>query len=94
MEKKKLRLFENKILKKNFGPKRDEQTDEQRKLYNVKLHNLYENADIIRTLKSFRLRWVKHVARMGDGRRAHKLFIGNLEGRAHVVDRKLDGSIT
>ena len=49
-------------------------------LGNVELHNLYRNADIIKTLKSRRLRWAGHVARMGDGRRAHKILLGKPEG--------------
>ena len=71
-----MRVFENKILRKIFGPKRDEQTGEWRKL-----HNHYGNADIIRTLKSRRLRWAGHVARMEDGRRAQKLLVGKPEGK-------------
>ena len=58
-------MFENKILRKIFGPKRDEQKDEWRKLHIVELHNLYGNADIIKTLTSRILRWAGHVARMG-----------------------------
>ena len=55
-------LFENKILRKIYGPNRDEQRGERRKLHTVKLHNLYGNADIM-TFKSRRLRWAGHVAR-------------------------------
>ena len=65
---------------KIFGPKRDEQTGEWRKLHNVELHNLYGNADIIKTLKSRGLRWAGHVARMGYGRRAHKILLEKPEG--------------
>ena len=69
-EEKKLRVFENKILRKISVPKRDKQADEWKKMHNVELHNLYGNAEIIRKLKSHRLRWSGHVQRMGDGRRA------------------------
>ena len=51
-----MRVFEKKILKKIFSPKREEQTGEWRKLYNLELHNVYGNADVIRTFKSRRLR--------------------------------------
>ena len=57
-------LDENKILIEIFGPKRDEQIGEWRKLRNVKLHDLYGNTDIIRTPKSCRLRWAGHVTRL------------------------------
>ena len=69
--KEKMRVFENKIIRKIFVSKRDKQTGEWRKLHNVKLRNLYRNVDIIRTLKSHRLRWTRRVARMGNVRRAH-----------------------
>ena len=70
-------MFENKILRKIFGLKREEQVNVGN--YNVQHHNLYVNAGIIRTLKSRRLRWAGHVARMGDGRKAHKLLLGKPE---------------
>ena len=67
------------MYRKIFGPKRDEQIGECRKLHNVKLHNLYGNADITTTLKSHKLRLAGHVARMGDRRSAHKFLLGNPE---------------
>ncbi|KAJ4427473.1 hypothetical protein ANN_25121 [Periplaneta americana] len=60
-----LRVFENKVLRKIFGAKRDEVTGEWRKLHNTELHALYSSPDIIRNIKSRRLRWAGHVARMG-----------------------------
>jgi hypothetical protein len=60
-----LRVFETRVLRIIFGPKRDEVTGEWRKLYNEELHNLYSSPDIIRQLKSRRMRWAGHVARMG-----------------------------
>ena len=59
-----LRVFENKVLRKIFGTKRDEITEEWRKLHNVELHALYSSLNIIRNLKSRRLRWVGHVERI------------------------------
>ncbi|KAJ4430296.1 hypothetical protein ANN_22509, partial [Periplaneta americana] len=64
-EKHRFRVFENKVLRKIFGAKRDEVTGEWRKLHNTELHALYSSPDIIRNIKSRRLRWAGHVARMG-----------------------------
>jgi hypothetical protein len=65
-EKYRLRVFENGVLRRIFGPKRDEIAGEWRKLHNEELHNLYSSPDIIRQIKSRRMRWVGHVARMGE----------------------------
>ncbi|KAJ4445442.1 hypothetical protein ANN_07247 [Periplaneta americana] len=66
-EEHRLRVFENKVLRKIFGAKRDEVTGEWRKLHNTELHSLYSSPDIIRNIKSRRLRWAGHVAREIDG---------------------------
>ena len=79
-EEKKLRIFENKIARKIFGPRKDEQRDEWRKLHNLELYNLYGIPDIIRTLRLRRLQLARNVARMGNGRRAHKFLVGKSEG--------------
>jgi hypothetical protein len=63
-----LRVFENRVLRGIFGPKRDEVTGEWRKLHNGELHNLYLSPDIVRQIKP-RRRWAEHVARMGEGRK-------------------------
>jgi hypothetical protein len=60
-----LRVFENRVLRRTFGPKRDEVTGDWRKLHNVEFHNLYSSPNIIRTIKSMRMRWAGHVAQMG-----------------------------
>jgi hypothetical protein len=62
----KLRVFENRLLRRIFGPTRDGVTGGWRKLYNEELHNLYSSPSIIRIIKSRRMRWVGHVARMGE----------------------------
>jgi hypothetical protein len=62
-----LRVFENKVLRKIFGPKRDEVTGEWRRLHNKELYVLYSSSNIIWVIKSRRLRWAGHVARMGRG---------------------------
>jgi hypothetical protein len=64
-EKSRLRVFENRVLRRKFGPKRDEVTGEWRKLHNEELSDLYCSASIVRVMKSRRMRWVGHVARMG-----------------------------
>jgi hypothetical protein len=62
-------------------PKRDEVTGEWRKLHNEELHNLYSSPDIIRQVKSRRMRWVGHVARMGEERKLYKVLVGKPEGK-------------
>jgi hypothetical protein len=64
-------MFENRVLRRIFGPKRDEVTDEWRKLHNEDLHDLYSSPSIIRIIKSRRMRWADHVARMGKKRIAY-----------------------
>ncbi|KAJ4436762.1 hypothetical protein ANN_16894 [Periplaneta americana] len=80
-EEQRLRVFENKNLRKIFGAKRDEVTGEWRKLHNTELHALYSSPDIIRNIKSRRLRWAGHVARMGESRNAYRVLVGRPEGK-------------
>ncbi|KAJ4450479.1 hypothetical protein ANN_01904 [Periplaneta americana] len=75
-EEHRLRMFENKVLRKIFGAKRDEVTGEWRKLHNTELHALYSSPDIIRNIKSRHLRWAGHVARMGESRNAYRVLVG------------------
>ena len=72
-EERRLRVFENRMLRRVFGPKRDEVTGEWRKLHE-ELSDLYALPNIVRVVKSRRMRWAGHVARMGEGRDAHKVF--------------------
>jgi hypothetical protein len=76
-----LRVFENKVLRRIFGPKRDEVTGEWRRLHNEELYALYSSPNIIRVIKSRRLRWAGHVARMGERRGAYRALVGKPEGR-------------
>jgi hypothetical protein len=78
-EEHRLRVFENRVLRGIFGPKRDEVTGEWRKLHNVELRDLYSSPSIIRIIKSRRMRWAGHVARMGEKRNAYKLLVGKPE---------------
>ncbi|KAJ4429558.1 hypothetical protein ANN_21727 [Periplaneta americana] len=80
-EEHRFRVFENKVLRKIFGAKRDEVTGEWRKLHNTELHALYSSPDIIRNIKSRRLRWAWHVARMGESRNAYRVLVGRPEGK-------------
>jgi hypothetical protein len=63
-----LRVFENRVLRRIFGPRRDEVTGEWRKLHNEELRDLYSSPNIIRIMKSSRMRWTGHVARTGEKR--------------------------
>jgi hypothetical protein len=79
-EEHRLRVFENRVLRRIFGPKRDEVTGEWRKMHNGELQNLYSSPDIIRQLKSRRMRWAGHVARMGAGRNVYRVLVEKTEG--------------
>jgi hypothetical protein len=74
-------VFENRVLRIIFVPKRDEVTGEWRKLHNEELHNLYSSPDIIRQIKLRRMRWAGHVARMGKERKLCKVLVGKPEGK-------------
>jgi hypothetical protein len=74
-------MFENRALRRIFGPKRDEVTGEWRKLHNEELHDLYSSPSIISIINSRRMRWAGHVARMGEKRNAYRLLVGKPEGR-------------
>ena len=76
-----MRVFENRVLRRIFGPKRDEVTGEWRKLHNEELNNLYCSPNIVRAIKSRRMRWAGHVARMGEGRGVYRVLVGKPEGK-------------
>jgi hypothetical protein len=78
-EEHRLRVFENRVLRGIFGPKGDEVTGEWRKLHNGDLHNLYSSPDIIRQIKSRRMRWAGYVARKGVGRKVYRVLVGKPE---------------
>jgi hypothetical protein len=69
-------VFENRVLRRIFGPMRDEVTGGWRKLHNEELRDLYSSQSIIRIMKSGRMRWAGHVARMGEKRNAYRLLVG------------------
>jgi hypothetical protein len=74
-------VFENRVLRRIFGPKRDEVMGEWRKLHNEELHNLCSSPDIIRQVKSRQMRWAGNVACMGEERKMYKVLVGKSEGR-------------
>jgi hypothetical protein len=81
-EEHRLSVFENRVLRRIFGPKRDEVMGEWRKLYNEELHNLYSSPDIIRQIKSRQMRWAGRVARMGEERKVYKVLVGKPERKS------------
>jgi hypothetical protein len=75
-----LRAFENRVLRRIFGPKSDEVTGGWRKLHNGELHGLYSSPSIVRMIKARRMRWAGHVARMEELRGAYNILVGRPEG--------------
>jgi hypothetical protein len=80
-EEDRLRVFEKKVLRRIFGPKRDEVIVEWRKLHNEKLNDLHSSPSILRVIKSKIMRWVGHVARMGESRAVYSVLVGKPEER-------------
>jgi len=80
-EERRLRVFENRVLRRVFGPKRDEVTGEWRKLNKDEIRDLYSLPNIVRVVKSGRMRWAGHAARMGEKRGVHSVLVGKPEGK-------------
>jgi hypothetical protein len=80
-EERRLRVFENRVSSIVFGPKRDEVTGEWRTLHNEELNDLYPLPNIVRVVKSRRMKWAGHVARMGEDRGVHRVVVGKPEGK-------------
>jgi hypothetical protein len=74
-------VFETRVLRRIVRPKRDEVTGKWGRLHNEELNDLYSSSNIIQVIKSRRMRWAGHVARMGEGRGAHRILVGRPEGR-------------
>jgi hypothetical protein len=74
-------VFENRVLRRIFGPKRDEETGGWRKLHNEELNNLYSSPSTIRMIKSRTMRWAEHVALMVEKRNAYRILVGKPEGK-------------
>ena len=87
-----MQVFENRVLRTVFGPKRDEVTGEWRKLHNEDLRDLYSLPNIVRVVKS-RIRWAGHVVRMEEGRGVHRVLVGKPKGKRPVGRPRLDGRL-
>ena len=74
-------MFENRVLRRIFGPRRDEVTGQWIKLHNEELNDLYSSPNIVRVIKSRRMRWAGHVAHMKEGRGVHRVLVGKPEGK-------------
>jgi hypothetical protein len=92
-EEHRLRVFENRVLRRIFGPKRDKVTGEWRRLHNEEINDPYPLPNIIRAMKSRRMRWVGHVARMGEVRDAYRILVGDMREGDHLEDPGIDGKI-
>jgi hypothetical protein len=94
-EEHRLRVFENRVHRRIFGPKRDEVTGVWRKLHKEELHGLYSSPSIVRVIKARRMRWAVHVARIGEVRDAYNILVGRPEGRRPLgrPGRRLEDSI-
>jgi len=80
-EERKLRVFENMVLRRIFGTRRDEVKGEWMNLHNEEINNLYSSPNIVRVIKSRRMRWAGHVARMGEEKAVYRVLVGKPEGR-------------
>jgi len=92
-EERKLRVFEKMVLRRIFGPRRDEVTGERRRLHNEELDELYCSPNIVRVIKSRRMRWADHVARMGEESGCIGSWWGNRREGEHMGDLRVDGWI-
>jgi len=92
-EERRLRLFEMRVLRRIFGPKKGKVTTEWRKLCNEELNDLYSSPNIVRVIKSRKMRWAGHVARMGRGEACTGFQWGNLKERDYGGDQGVDGRI-
>jgi len=80
-EERKLRVFGNMVLRRIFGPRKDEVTGEWRRLHNEELNDLYYSPNIVRVIKSRRMKWAGHVVRMGEERGVYRVLVGKPEGK-------------
>jgi len=83
-EERRLRVFENRVLRRIFEPKRDEFTEGWRKLHNEELNDLYSSPNMVRVMKSRKMRWAGHVTRMEGGEAYTGFWCGYLRGRDHL----------
>jgi len=86
-------MFENRMMRRVFGPERDEVTGEWRRLHNSKLNDLYCSPNIVWVIKSRRMRGAGHVAHMEERRGAYRILVGKPRGKNHLRDLGIDGRI-
>ena len=89
-----LRVFENSVSRKIFGPKRDEVTGEWRKQHNEELNDLYSLPNVLRVMKLRRMKWARHVACMGGKRGVYRVLVGRPEGRSPFAGPNIGGMIS
>jgi len=92
-QERKLRVFENMVLRRIFGPRRNEVTGEWRRMHNEELSDLYSSPNIVRVIKSIKMRWAGHVARMGEERAVYRVLVRKPDGRNHWGNLGVDGWI-
>jgi hypothetical protein len=90
-EESRLGVFESRVLRRIFGPKRDDVKGECRRLHNEDLNGLYSSPNITRAIKSSRMRWAVHVARMGASRSIYRILVGKPEGKNQSEDPGVEG---
>jgi len=88
-----MRVFENRVLRRIFGPKRDEVTGEWRKWRDVELNYLHCSPFIFHVIKSRRMSWNGHIARVGEGRGVYRVLVGKSEGKSNLEEPGVDGGI-
>jgi len=88
-----LRVFENRVWRRIFGLNRDEVKGEWRKVHNEELNDLYSSPNIVRVIKSRRMRWVRHVARMGEERGLYRILVGKPAGKRPLGRPGVDGRV-
>jgi hypothetical protein len=86
-------VYENRVLRRMCGPERKEVAEDWRRLHNEELHNLYESPNIIRVIKSRKIRWTGHVACKGELRNSYSILVRKPEGKDHLEDLGVDGEI-
>ena len=92
-EERRLRVFKNRVLRRIFGPKRNKVTREWRKLYNEEFNDMYSSPNIVRVIKSRRMKWAGHVGRMGERRGVYRVLVGKPGEKNHLEDLDVDGTI-
>jgi len=92
-EERRLSVFENRVLRRIFGPRIDEVKGEWRNLHNEELRDLNSLPNIVRVVYSRRMRWAGYVERLGEGRAVHRVLVGKPEGKRPLGDPDVDGRI-